>query len=60
MNLNRSPFTCSYEEGGGGNLNNFRFAIFTGRFPSDDAASMGVKGLIFKTTLKQQLNGENR
>ena len=26
-------------------LNNFEFGIFIGRFPSDDAASLAVKGL---------------
>ena len=26
-------------------LNNFKFGLFIGRFPSDEAASMAVKGL---------------
>ena len=31
---------------GGGCLNGFRFGTFIGRFPSDGAARMAVKGLI--------------
>ena len=36
--------------GGGGDLDldDFKFGTFTGRFPSDGAASMAVKGLICK------------
>ena len=30
---------------GGGSLNHFKFGIFVGRFQSDGAASMAVKGL---------------
>ena len=30
---------------GGKGLNNFKFDTFSGRFPSDGAASMAVKGL---------------
>ena len=39
-----SPFTCSSEVGKS-HLNDFAFGIFLGRFPSDGAASMAVKGL---------------
>ena len=37
-------------------LNDFKFGTFTGRFPSDGAASMAVKGLIeaFRTSLCMQ------
>ena len=53
MHFDRTLFTCSCEGwrgwwGGGGwgeELNAFRFATFIGRFPSDGAASMAVKGL---------------
>ena len=31
--------------GGGGNRNDFKFGTFVGRFWSDGAASMAVKGL---------------
>ena len=31
----------------GGSLNEFRFGTFVGRFPSDGAASMAVKGLMW-------------
>ena len=31
--------------GGGGGLNDFKFGTVIGRFPSDGAASMAVKGL---------------
>ena len=31
--------------GGGRSLNDFKFGTFIGRFQSDDAASMAVKGL---------------
>ena len=33
--------------GWGGCLNGFKFGTFIGRFPSDGAARMAVKGLIF-------------
>ena len=32
--------------GGGGGLNSFKFSTFTGRFPSEGAATMAVKGLM--------------
>ena len=35
---------------GGGGLNGFKFAIFIGRFRSDGAASMAVKGKICRKT----------
>ena len=35
--------------GGGGSLNGFKFGTSVGRFPSDGAANMAVKGL--KTTI---------
>ena len=38
VNFDSSPFTCSCK--GGGGLNNFKFGIFVGCFPSEDAASM--------------------
>ena len=41
----RTPFTCSSDGGGGEEgLNDFKFGTFIGRFLSDDAASMAVKG----------------
>ena len=36
---------------GGGSLNGFKFGTFIGRFPSDGAARMAVKGLNVSTSL---------
>ena len=46
--------------GGGRGLNDFEFATFSGRFQSDGAASMAVKGLrtcalLFRNTVKKYL-----
>ena len=41
--------------GWGGGGNNFKFGMFTGRFPSDHAARMAVKGL---TRTGDELGGE--
>ena len=46
MNFDSSPFTCSCAGEKKKNLNNLKFGTFIGRFSSDDAASMAVKGLI--------------
>ena len=54
MHFDRNPFRYSCEErgggggggiGGGGGLNDFKFGISIGRFPSDGAACVAVKGL---------------
>ena len=46
MRFSRSPFTCSCQGGGGGGgLTDFKFGTFIGRFPSDGAAGIAVKGL---------------
>ena len=37
------------------NLNGFKFSTFSGRFPSEDAASMAVKGLKGKKKKKRDL-----
>ena len=44
------PFTCKVGVGGGGggDLDDFKFGTFIGRFPSDGAARVAVKGLICK------------
>ena len=36
-------------------LNDFKFATFIGRFPSDGAASMAVKGLMFHLTVRDRV-----
>ena len=46
MNFVKSPFTCLCAGRGGETLNNIKFGTFIGRFSSEDAASMGVKGLM--------------
>ena len=46
MHFGRSPFTGSCEWGK--SLNNFKIGTFIGRFLSDGAANMAVKGLITK------------
>ena len=43
VRFDRNPFTCSCE--GEKSLNDFRFHTFVGRFQSDGAATMAVKGL---------------
>ena len=45
MHFHRNPFTCSCERGQKG-LNALKFGTFIGRFQSDGAAGMAVKGLI--------------
>ena len=47
MNFDRSSFTCSSHAKGAQRVNNFEYGTFIGCFPSDDAASLAVKGLIF-------------
>ena len=44
VHFDRNPFKCS-SEGGKKGINNFQFGTFIGRFKSDSAASMAVKGL---------------
>ena len=52
MYFHRNRFTCSCKGrgwgggGGGEGLNDLKFGTFIGRFPSDGATSMAVKGLI--------------
>ena len=57
MRLDRNRFTCSYE-GGKKNYNDFDFGTFIGRFPSDCAASMAVKGLMSQVTAGQEVESE--
>ena len=53
MPYNKPTFTTVHLEisplrshaGRGKSLNDFKFGTFIGRFPSDDASSMAVKGL---------------
>ena len=39
-------------------LNDFKFGTFMGRFPSDSAASMAVKGLTSTETIRLIRDGE--
>ena len=57
MRFNRSPFTCS-RNGGKKSLNDFKFGTFIGRFPSDSAASIAVKGLTSTETIRLIRDGE--
>ena len=41
---------------GGGGLNDFKFGTFIGRFLSDDATSMAVKGLILSPVTTVAVN----
>ena len=45
---NPGPFTCSCKRrgGGGGDLNDFKFGIFIGRFQNDEEASMAANALM--------------
>ena len=48
VHFNGIPFMCSCEgkeKKGKQKLNDYKFFTFTGRFPSDGAASLAVKGL---------------
>ena len=58
MHFDRSPFPRSCKGGGregvggggGGGVNGLKFAIFIGRFRSDGAASMTMKGKVCRKT----------
>ena len=46
MHLERKVLSCGLANGE--SRNNFKFGTFIGRFPSDGAANMAVKGLILQ------------
>ena len=46
VHFGRNPFTCACEGGVKKSLDGFQFCSFSGRFSSDGAASVAVKGLI--------------